>query len=342
MWFKKHKKETIIILAILLFLTAIILYLFNDSIKEITNIIIASVILAYVLTPANKYIQNKLKINSCISSAGLILFIAGIFVTSIVMMVPALFEEMSNLGNTIDSITLFFEDLISRFKLQSFPITNVIYNETLEKANVFILKFSENAIDNLMRLTNNIISLAVLPIIVYYFLSDGGHIYNKLLLILPTEKRTLTKKVLNDIDRVLARYISGQLLLSGLVGILTFISMIIFKVKFPLWVSILNAILNIIPYFGPVFGAIPAVIVAFLDSTSKGISITIAMFLIQQIEGNIFSPKITGDSTDMHPVVIIILLLIGDKFGGFLGMVLVIPAAVIIKVLYDDINYYLF
>jgi predicted PurR-regulated permease PerM len=50
----------------------------------------------------------------------------------------------------------------------------------------------------------------------------------------------------------------------------------------------------------------------------------------------------TGDSTDMHPFVIIILLLIGDTIGGFLGMILAVPIAVIIKVLYDDINYYLF
>ena len=66
------------------------------------------------------------------------------------------------------------------------------------------------------------------------------------------------------------------------------------------------------------------------------------MIVIQQIEGNILSPQITGNSINMHPFIIIILLLIGDKFGGFMGMILVVPIAVIIKVIYDDINYYLF
>ena len=54
------------------------------------------------------------------------------------------------------------------------------------------------------------------------------------------------------------------------------------------------------------------------------------------------SPKITGDSTDMHPIIIIILLLIGDKLGGFIGMILIVPLGVIIKVIYEDINDYLF
>lgn len=104
----------------------------------------------------------------------------------------------------------------------------------------------------------------------------------------------------------------------------------------------MNAAFNIIPYFGPIFGAIPAVVVAFIDSPIKGLYIMLAMIVIQQIEGNILSPQITGNSINMHPFMIIILLLIGDKFGGFMGMILVVPIAVIIKVIYDDINYYLF
>ena len=173
-------------------------------------------------------------------------------------------------------------------------------------------------------------------------MADGSKIYNKLLLIIPASKRKVTKKIFFDIDKVLQRYILGQLMLSGLIGLLTFIAMIIFKVKFPIWISLLNAAFNIIPYFGPVFGALPAIIIAFIDSTSKGIYMTIAMFVIQQFEGNVFSPKITGDSVEMHPVLIIILLLIGDKIGGFLGMVIIIPIAVVVKVIYDDINYYFF
>ena len=100
--------------------------------------------------------------------------------------------------------------------------------------------------------------------------------------------------------------------------------------------------MNIIPYFGPIFGAVPIIIVAFLDSVNKGIWVSILLLLLQQIEGNILSPKITGESTDIHPLVVIIILLIGEKLGGFTGMILAVPIGVIIKVIYEDINYYLF
>ena len=68
----------------------------------------------------------------------------------------------------------------------------------------------------------------------------------------------------------------------------------------------------------------------------------IGILVIQQIEGNLLAPKITGDSTNMHPITIIILLIIGERVAGILGLILIVPKAVIIKVKYDDFNYYLF
>lgn len=342
MQLKKHKKKIIIVIALMCLLALILVYCFNDSIKGIINILIVSFILSYILIPIREILQSSFKLSKRIASILVISIIVGIFVTCIIIIVPALFNEISNIGNMFDNIGIFLENVVRKFKLYDIPAAQIIYSDILEKGNSIWINFSKNAVDNLMIFSNNIISLAIVPILIYYFLCDGNKIYNKVLLILPTEKRGITKKILNDIDRVLTRYIASQLLLSGLIGLLTFILLLIFKVKFLLWISILNAILNIIPYFGPVFGAIPAIIVALLDSPTKGLWITLGMLVIQQIEGNILSPKITGDSTDMHPMVIIILLLIGDKFGGFIGMILVIPIAVIIKVLYDDINYYLF
>ena len=83
-------------------------------------------------------------------------------------------------------------------------------------------------------------------------------------------------------------------------------------------------------------------IVALIDSPAKGLWIGLGILLIQQIEGNILAPKITADSTNIHPIVIIIILLIGEKIGGVCGMILAVPIGVILKVIYDDLNYYLF
>lgn len=342
MQLRKHKKLILSVIVLSCVAALILAYFFNNSINTVINIIVISFILAYTLSPIRDTFETRLKISKKIASILVISLIIGMITTCIIVIVPTLFNEIANISNIFENIRSFLEEIFDKFNLNNTLATNVLYNEIIEEANTIWMNFSENAVDNLMKISNNIIGFAIVPIMVYYFLCDGNKIYTKMLLILPTEKRAVTNKILNDIDRVLTRYIASQLLLSGVIGLLTFILLLILKVKFPLWISILNAMLNIIPYFGPVFGAVPAIIVALLDSPVKALWVTLGMFVIQQLEGDILAPKMTGDSTEMHPFVIIILLLIGDNFGGFIGMILVVPIAVIIKVLYDDINYYLF
>jgi len=342
MQLRKRKKLILSILILLCVAALILAYFFNKSINTIVNIIVMSFILAYTLSPIRDILEVKLKVSKRMASILVISIIIGIVVTCIIVIVPALFNEIANISNIFDNINSFLEEVTGKYNFKNIGAINVIYNEVLEKGNAIWINFSEHAVDNLIKLSDNIISFAIIPIMIYYFLCDGNKIYNKIMLLLPTEKRGITKKVLNDIDSVLTRYIASQLLLSGVIGVLTFILLLTLKVKFPLWISILNAILNIIPYFGPLFGAVPAVIVALLDSPIKAVWVIVGMFVIQQLEGDILAPKMTGDSTDMHPFVIIILLITGDNFGGFIGMILAVPIAVIIKVLYDDINYYLF
>jgi predicted PurR-regulated permease PerM len=123
---------------------------------------------------------------------------------------------------------------------------------------------------------------------------------------------------------------------------MTFTVLIILDIDFPLMLSLLNGIFNIVPYFGPLLGSLPSVIIALLDSPKKAIWAALLLNLIQQIEGDIIAPKITGDTVDIHPLFIILLLIAGGKIGGFVGMVMAVPIAVIVKVIIEDLDYYMY
>ena len=339
---RKHKSKLFIILSILIILIFISLYLFNSSIKEIVNIIFISFSLSYVLNPAKEFLMTKLKVNKRTSSLIIILIVVGLIIGGITVMLPSFVDELASVGDVFDNVEKFYNNIADKFNLNSIPGINSIYNSIVEKGNGLLTSVSDNLLDYILEASSKILSLAVIPIIIYYFMCDGDRLFSRMMLILPTNKREVTQNIVMDINKVLKRYISGQLYLCGIIGILTFILLLSLQIKFPLWIAIFNALFNIIPYFGPIFGMVPAVIVALMISPAKALWVLIGMILIQQIEGNILSPKITGDSIEMHPFVIIVLLLIGDKFGGFIGMIVVVPIAVVIKVLYDDINYYLF
>lgn len=335
---KKVKLATFILLAIIL----IIITLRSAIIREILFLIIISFIIAYSLKP----IHEKMKDKGVENKTGALILILGLvlaIVLCFVILIPSIFKEGMNINNTVKQADSYFE----QFYLKLEPIKNnntfhkILDNINYKTSNIIMEVFNK-VFDGIVSLAEDVVSFSVLPIIVYYFIVDFEKMGNKFITLFPFGVRTILKKIGKDVDKVMGRYIISQLFLSLIIGVITFIILILLHVNFPVILSLLNAIFNIIPYFGPLFGALPAIVVALLVSPKTALWTCVWLFLLQQVEGNIISPKITGDSIYMHPLTIILLLVIGGKLAGFLGMVLAVPLGAVIKIIIDDINYYIY
>jgi predicted PurR-regulated permease PerM len=335
------KKFKLLFIIIIVF---ILIYLSFKSavIKEVYYLLTMSFIIAYSLRPLQKVLTNR-GMNKKLSAVIILTTFVIIALVCIVIVVPSIFKESLNISSSLTAVQHFIQNFYEKLKPLSNNKTMYLILDTIyTKTNSMLVALLTKIFNSVLSLGENLLSLAVVPLVVYYFLADGDIIGNRLIVIFPSKSRTMIRKILSDIDKVLGRYIMSQFLLCAIIGILTFFVLISLKVQYPIILSILNALFNIIPYFGPLFGAVPAIIVALLSSNKAAIWTAVLLYLIQQIEGNIISPKITGDSVSMHPLIVIILLIIGGKLGGFLGMVLAIPIGVVVKILYEDINYYLF
>lgn len=318
------------------------IYMKVETIKSIVNIVVTAFIFAYALKPLKDGISEKFNISKHLSSIIIIIAIVIIIILLINVIISSVLMGDFNFEIILNNVDDYMQSMFDAIGINNGTFVEGIYSQINENINLYLSRFSVNLLENSMNIFTNIISFAVVPVVTYYFLVDGDLICYKLLLILPTRKRVMAKKLLTNIDRILSRYIVSQLLLCAIIGVISYILFKLIGVEFALVLALLNGLFNIIPYFGPIIGGIPAVIIALLDSPTKAIWTILAILILQQIEGNILSPKITGDSTNMHPLVIIILLLIGEKVGGFFGMLIAIPIGVIVKVVYDDINNYLF
>ena len=95
---------------------------------------------------------------------------------------------------------------------------NTIYH----KSNAQILVIFDKIFDSIMGLGENIITYMVSPLIIYYFLCDSENMINKALILFPPESRNVIKKIIEDIDKVLGRYIISQLILCGIITIANF------------------------------------------------------------------------------------------------------------------------
>ncbi|HEY5525015.1 MAG TPA: AI-2E family transporter [Clostridium sp.] len=339
---RRHRSLFLRIGIIIIILSIILLYLFCENFKEVVNMIAIALVISYILRPIKRLIQKRNNISN--STASLIVIVTTILLCliAIVLLVPIIFKEINNLGPTIEKLISFLEDTVEKSKILNSSFVKYLYDQGRSKIDTIMFSMSEGLVSYILIFSENLLSLAIIPVVTYYLLADSDKISKKCYYLVPLEKRVVVRKIITDIDMLLGKYIIGQLLLSLIVGIFTFIILIVLDIKFAIALSILNGVVNIIPYFGPIVGGVPVILIALLDSPTKGLWAAVAILIIQQIEGNILSPKITGDSTNIHPLVILLLLLIGEKFGGFIGMVIAIPIGVIIKVIYEDINYYLF
>lgn len=176
-----------------------------------------------------------------------------------------------------------------------------------------------------------IIGLVVIPFWLFYILNDESRVKQGLLHVLPRQMRPDVRCTARLVDDVLSAYIRGQLLLVLFVGGMATLSLIIIGVPFSLVLGIIAGMFEILPYVGPILGAIPALLVALLSNPVSAIWVAVAFFAIQQVENLILVPRIAGESVQLHPAVVMVVLVIGNELGGFIGMLVAVPATAIIR-----------
>lgn len=326
---------------ILIFLIIVSIFYFSFM-REVFSVIITAFFISYSLKPLNVKIINK-GINKRLSSAFIVFGLISLVILLLVFFIPSIVKESSNINGSVIEIQKMINTLMQQAKgLGANKYIAYFINEVYSKIDESLINIGKKIMDFILKFGKDIVEFSIIPILVYYFLADSEYIFNKIILFFPACYRNVIKKVSKDMDKILSKYILSQLLLCLIVSVLTFVILLYFGVNFPLVLSLLNGIFNIIPYFGPIFGTIPCVLIALLKSPMTALYVIISLYVIQQIEGDIISPKITATSVSMHPLIILILLILGGEISGFVGMILAVPLGVCLKIIYDDINYYLY
>lgn len=131
-------------------------------------------------------------------------------------------------------------------------------------------------------------------------------------------------------NEIFSGFIIGKIIDSAIVGVLCFIGVSIFRMPFPLLVSVIVGVTNIIPVFGPYIGAIPCAILILLVDPMKGIGFIIFIIVLQQLDGNVIGPKILGESTGLSSFWVIFAILVAGKLFGIGGMIVGVPAFALI------------
>jgi predicted PurR-regulated permease PerM len=135
------------------------------------------------------------------------------------------------------------------------------------------------------------------------------------------------RNVADILQRVLGRYIRGQILLSIIIGVLVFIMLSIMKIEFAPALAMWAALMEFIPMLGPWLTIIAGVVIALATEPQKAIWLVLGYLIIQQLESNLLVPRIQGSVMKMNPIFIILVSLLGAYLGGLIGFMVAVPVA---------------
>ncbi len=343
----KNKRILIFLLGLLCFF---VLYHFlkkHSIISDTFYTIIFSAILAYLFNPLIDYLEKK---NIKRIHGVLILYISILLIILIFafLVIPRSVRELKRLAidmpRYIEDISGMIDYLYDKYysTIGELPVifqgVQQIVMENIIGIENMIVNGLKNFFSVIINAFSKVVSLILTPILTLYFLVDKDYFTRKMVALIPKNHKDKSLELIREIDISLSQFVKGKLILAACVGIGTSIMLRIIGIDFAISIGFLTGIADVIPYVGPLIGFIPAFFFALFSNPIKAIWVSIFFILIQWVVNNILAPKIIGDSTGIHPVVILLSIIIGGGVFGVLGMILAIPVVSIFVILFRFIK----
>ena len=177
--------------------------------------------------------------------------------------------------------------------------------------------------------------LFVVPLLSIFFLKDGRAFSDFLLSAIQSRpQREFLENVLNDLNQMLAHFIRAQLTLAALTLVMYSAVLGIMRVPYALVLGTLGGVLEFIPVVGPLAAGLVIVSVALLMSYKHWLILVIFLGIWRLIQDYVSSPRIMGESMELHPLAAIFGVMAGGEVAGILGIYLSIPVMAGLRIIF--------
>ncbi|MBI2026068.1 MAG: AI-2E family transporter [Candidatus Levybacteria bacterium] len=324
-------------LKFIFFLTiGFLLILFLYIQREILTPFIFAAIFAYILNPVVNILHKRLKVPRTISVIVIYTLIIGIIIGTIFVSYKRVIDESSQLKTQITTITKSAKTQINTLPQWVRPTLNDAV-VSLEKS----ISVSVPSVYSFVpQIFSRIITFIIFLFAAFYFLKEGGGMFDRLLNLVPNRYKIEVDILLKKINSVLGSYLRGQIFLVILVSFVLFICLTIIGVRYALILAIFSGFAEIVPIIGPIFAAGVAALVAYfggnsnlgLDPLQTAIVVVIVYTVVRQIQDYLINPHVMGRITKLHPLIILFAVIAGEHVAGITGLLLAVPIAGILKI----------
>lgn len=325
------QKVEISTLSILKFFGVILGLFFLWTIRDIFTLLLVVLIVVAALNPLVKWMMNQ-QIPRTVAVTVIYLVLFAVITLAFTLILSPLVKEISNLVDRfpeiVSSISPAFAELVN-----TGSIANVLRDYASELANI-----TQGVFAAITQIFGGAITGITVAALSFYILVDMKTSRDALVVMTPKDYVEPAIKILNKIGDKIGAWVRGQVVLSFVIGVTSYIALLIINVPFALTLAVVAAILEIIPVVGPIIAGVIALVFAYgAGSWQMALAVAIFYVILQQIENAILVPKIMQKAVGLSPVIIIIALAVGGKLAGVSGAILAVPIATAVSVLVQDI-----
>ena len=317
--------------------TALVLYLVK-LLAHIESLLLVAAFFATVLTPVVDTVSRSLHVKRGVAATFVFLLGVGLMAALMYTFIRPLVEQTTHL---VDNFPEYLADaregrgpvgrLVERFELeQRFAENQQRLSDTLTGAGA-------RAVDVAGRLFAGVVSVVTVLVLSFMMILYGPELLRGALAALAPQRRDRVRKVAADCAKALTGYVMGNLLISVIAGVCTFVVLSVVGVPFPGVLALWVGFADLIPLVGATLGAIPAIAVAFLHSVPTGIAVVVFYVVYQQFENHFLQPLVMSRTVQINQLFVLVSVLIGVELSGILGALMAIPLAGVIQVIVRDL-----
>jgi len=314
---------------ILILLGLLFLYLIRDI---LIMVFVAVIIAAAINGPVSWLQKNKVPRILGVIFVFLVIFLLLAVIISLVF--PPLASQIKQLAihfpGFLEKIGLSVQEWWGRYRIEGNLQT------LLDRFSEKLTQATSSVLATIISIFGGLFSAVIVLVISFYLAVQEKGVKKFLVSLAPKEHQGYLSDLIERIQTKIGGWLRGQLLLMLIVGLLTYLGLSILGVKYALTLALVAGILEIVPYIGPILAAIPAVILVFFQSPLLALWVILLYIAIQQLENYLIVPQVMKKTVGLNPIFIIIVMLIGAKLAGILGVILSVPVAAALAEFFKD------
>lgn len=318
-------------------IAVVILLALMYLLRDVILIILVSFILASALNPWVNALQRR-RIPRVLATVFIFLVFFGSFIVIIVLLIPPIATQVTDISKNLPA---YYNRIVTDFqKFREFSLQQNLLNSlqnSLQSLQSNLSQTTAGVFNALASIFGGFVSFIFMIVMTFYMLLEENALKKFVKSITPSKYQPYIFQLINRSQDRLRMWLRGQLILCLIIGFLAWLGLTIFGVKYSLVLGLWAGLTEFIPYLGPFLGGIPAVFIALTTgSFIKAVIVVGWYFVIQQLENHLIVPKVMEKTVGLNPLVVIIVMLVGGKLAGIVGILLAVPLALVIKVFAED------